>query len=84
MEFEQFASLMSKGPASAYGAVLLYFIWQVKNSISHMGSTIDELRDSVNKLNLTLSSLANDQQRDRRDFERLRDDFEDFKEKHAQ
>lgn len=83
MELEQLASLMSKGPASAYGAVLLYFIWQVKNSISHMGSTIDELRDSVNKLNLTLSSLANDQQRDRRDFERLRDEFDEYKVKNA-
>lgn len=83
MEFEQLASLMSKGPASAYGAVLLYFIWQVKNSISHMGSTIDELRDSVNKLNSTLTNLTNDQQRDRRDFERLRDEFDVFKEKHG-
>jgi chromosome segregation ATPase len=79
MNIDQLISLINGGPAHVYGAVLLYFVWQAKNSIAHMESSVNDLKDSVIKLNTTITVLTADRNRDKQEIDRLGEDFSSLK-----
>lgn len=78
-EIEFFTKILDGSTGSVYGLVLLYFVWQVKNSISSMGNSIEQLELSLSSLNVTLSALIADRERDKEEIDRLRDEFSAFR-----
>lgn len=76
---EVITKILDSSTGSVYGLVLLYFVWQVKTSISHMSSSIDQLEASLSGLNITLSALTADRERDKEEIDRLRNEFAAFR-----